>query len=116
MKQIRQGDVFVTRIKTIPDDVVPVPRDNGRVVLAYGEVTGHSHAIEESHAALLERPSAPRGPGLTAAENERFLRIVGAAANLVHEEHATIAIPPGTYRVTHQREWTDQDEPRRVVD
>ncbi len=117
MKQIRQGDVFLVQVDAIPKDAQPLERDAGRVVLAYGEVTGHAHAIEESHATLLEVPRESAAmPTITPAENERFLRIVGAAANLVHEEHATIAIPPGTYRVVHQREWTDADEPRRVAD
>lgn len=116
MKQIRQGDVFLLRIAEMPADVKPVERDGGRVILAYGEVTGHAHAIEESHAALLERPAPVRPGVLTATENERFLRIVGAAANLVHEEHSTITIPPGTYRVIHQQEWSDEMEPRRVLD
>lgn len=105
MRQFRQGDVFLVRVNEVPEDAKPVERDNGRVVLAYGEVTGHAHAIEESHVTLLSR-----------AENDRFLRIVGAAANLVHEEHSTIAIPPGTYRVVRQREWGDEDEPRMVAD
>lgn len=119
MKQVRQGDVFLVRIDAIPTDVTPVERDNGRVILAYGEVTGHAHAIEESHAQLLERPEPPREARistLTPTENQRFLRIVGAAANLVHEEHATIQLPPGDYQVVHQVEWDDAMEPRRVLD
>ncbi len=42
---VRQGDVLVLEIDDIPKDARRVPRDDGRVVLAYGEVTGHAHAI-----------------------------------------------------------------------
>jgi hypothetical protein len=105
MQTIRQGDVFVTPIDAIPAEAETVARDAGRVVLAYGEVTGHAHAIHEPNAELL-----------SISENERFLRIVGSDVVLRHEEHSAIAIAPGTYRVVRQREWTDEDEPTFVAD
>lgn len=103
---IRQGDVLVVPCDSIPEAAKPVARDAGRVVLAYGEVTGHAHAI-----------AAPEATLLSVSENERFLRIVGSApVTLAHEEHSAIAIAPGTYRVIRQREWTDDDEPVFVAD
>jgi hypothetical protein len=47
-QQFRQGDVLVQRVTSIPEGDTAVARDNGRVVLAYGEVTGHAHAIAEA--------------------------------------------------------------------
>lgn len=44
------------------------------------------------------------------------IRVSGRFAPVVHQEHAAEALRPGTYRVTRQREWTDQDEPRQVAD
>ena len=42
----RQGDVLLRAIDAIPDSATfTVERDAGRIVLAYGEVTGHAHAI-----------------------------------------------------------------------
>ncbi len=38
--KFRQGDVLVTRIEEFPAGLEPVDRDRGRIVLAYGEVTG----------------------------------------------------------------------------
>ena len=85
-----------------------MPRDNGRLVLAHGEATGHAHVID----APVERATL-----LTTRENERFLRIVGSvAAPLVHEEHARIEVAPGLYRQVPQQEWTDSDELRQVRD
>lgn len=102
----RQGDVLVRRVTRLPKGTAGVPRDNGRIVLAYGEVTGHAHAIEapEAEATLL-----------TTEDNRRFLRLVGSV-DLRHEEHGTITLDPGTYEVTRQREWTDLDEPVWVAD
>ena len=104
---IRQGDVLVVGIDAIPDDAQPVARDHGRVVLAYGEVTGHAHAIRDRRATLLERDS------------DRYLRVT-APVTLDHEEHAALDIPPGSYRVVIQREYVPAELPadawRRVVD
>jgi hypothetical protein len=46
-QQYRQGDVLIERIAKMPTSTTPVARDAGRVILAYGEVTGHAHAIVE---------------------------------------------------------------------
>jgi hypothetical protein len=57
--QVRQGDVLLERVgdfDQLPTGLVPVPRDRGRVILAYGEVTGHAHALLEPNVDLLERP------------------------------------------------------------
>ena len=93
----RQGDVLLQAVDAIPDAAQPVARDGGRIILAYGESTGHAHAIEapEAEATLL-----------SVSENERFLHLM-ADVDLAHEEHATIRLPAGIYRVIRQREWTD---------
>jgi hypothetical protein len=95
--QYRQGDVLLIAVDAIPGGTVPVPRDQGEIVLAYGEVTGHRHAIADSHAELLALPDQEI--------ERRFLRIVGAQARLRHEEHDTITVPPGSYQVVRQREY-----------
>lgn len=100
---VRQGDVLLVPVPSIPDSATEVPRDRGRVILAYGEVTGHAHAITAKGATLLTE------------QDQRFLRIVGTA-DLVHEEHSTIAVAPGEYRVVIHREWTDEMGVRPVVD
>lgn len=56
MYLLRQGDVALTAVSSIPSDAKAVVRDGGRVVLAYGEVTGHAHAIHGKGATLLESP------------------------------------------------------------
>ncbi len=109
MKIYRQGDVMIIATASIPAAAKnEVTRDNGRIVLAYGEVTGHAHAIHKSGAVLLTAPDT----------EDRFLRIMDASGvTLEHEEHATITLPPGDYIVRRQREYTSADmEPIRVAD
>ena len=102
----RQGDVLLVAVPAIPDEAVSQPR-RGRLVVAEGEATGHAHAITERDAREFR------------VGNERFV-LVRSAAQLIHEEHASIELPAGAYRVVIQREY----EPapigspswRRVVD
>lgn len=102
LRQIRQGDVLVTRVRAIPSGAAPKDRDAGRVVLAYGEVTGHAHAIMEPEALLY-------------SEGEHLFLEADGTVTLRHEEHAPIQIPRGLYRVTRQREYTPE-APRFVAD
>lgn len=89
--QIRQGDVFVMTIKTIKGK--KQPKDNNKTVLAYGEVTGHSHAIADK-------------AELYADGTRKFLEVcLAKGAALQHEEHATITLPKGTYEVRIQKQW-----------
>jgi hypothetical protein len=103
-RQYRQGDILLMIEDGIPDHVVPVAADGDRVVLAYGEATGHKHALIGRQVELFSEPGDEDG-----VLGERFLRIVGAAGMLVHEEHDPITVPPGTYRVIRQREYQGED-------
>lgn len=99
MFMIRQGDVLVRAVAAIPASAKKQKRDAGRVVLAYGEVTGHAHALIGTRVALF------RDDGL----GRTFLRIAGGKPEaLTHEEHGTIAIPSGSYEVIRQREYTPE--------
>lgn len=106
MTQYRQGDVLIVRLDgKMPEGCETVKRDKGRVVLAYGEVTGHAHAITGRSHALYTEPKAKR----------TFLRVVKTTAVLRHEEHETVKLPAGDYEIKHQREYTPE-EIRRVAD
>lgn len=111
----RQGDVLVVRLDSEPAVGPRVERDAGRIVLAYGEVTGHAHAIKAKSATLYELPvDKSRGADDVWLAAQRFL-IVKRAVDLSHEEHATIHIPPGHYKVIRQREYSPE-EVRNVAD
>lgn len=99
----RQGDVLVQRVDTpIPQGAEKVKLDAGRVVLAYGEVTGHAHAIPGKLASMYTW------------QGDTLLEVRKPTA-LTHEEHAPIPLEPGTYRVVRQREY-HPEELRFVAD
>lgn len=103
---IRQGDVLLIPVRAIPAKATPVQRDNGRVILAYGEVTGHAHAVADT----LQDPACE----LLATGDSTYLR-VDRISQLVHEEHSALALEPGAYRVIRQREYSPE-EIRNVAD
>lgn len=104
-KLFRQGDVKILEVAEIPEGLKPVPLEAGRVILAHGEVTGHAHAVV-GDVELFESDIAEM--------RQRFLR-VESEAQVVHEEHDTISLPPGLYEIDIQREYTPA-EIRTVVD
>jgi hypothetical protein len=102
----RQGDVLLIRVDGLfATKGRKVSREDGRVVLAHGEATGHAHAIEAEHADLYE-----------AADGKRLLEVLGEPVTLDHEEHGTLTLDPGVYEVRRQREYIPQAPPRRVRD
>lgn len=99
--QYRQGDVLIEEVAALKCTNV-VPRDAGRIILAYGEVTGHAHAIMEPDALLYD-------------DNEGLYLKADGTVTLRHEEHGPVTIPQGFYRVTRQREYSPEAI-RNVVD
>jgi hypothetical protein len=98
----RQGDVLIRRIVSLPKQKAQQTRLTG--ILAYGEVTGHAHRVEDlTHAEVLEV-----GTGL-------FLRVGPEGVRVVHEEHAPVSLPAGDYEIEIQREYTPA-EIRNVAD
>ena len=96
----RHGDVLLASVAVLPAGAIPRPG----LILAHGEVTGHSHRIREAGAARL----FTHGP-IT------YLQVTGPKATLVHEEHRPIELSTGVYRVWQQREYTP-DAIRTVQD
>jgi hypothetical protein len=102
----RQGDVLLVAVPAIPQDARPLPRDQGRIVLAFGEATGHAHAIADPQATLMETEF-----------QERFLQVLREGGVLLHhEEHAPILLPQGAYQVRRQREYAPGAPWRMVAD
>jgi hypothetical protein len=95
----RQGDVLIIPVNAMPENMKKVARENGRLILAHGEATGHAHAIKDKRAALF------RDPKLAAI----FMHVSGdAPVALEHDEHDTIQVPPGNYRIRRQREYSPE--------
>ena len=104
MKQIRQGDVLLQPVQSVPNGAIEI---KGDVILAYGEVTGHAHAIK--------LPDTERHKvRYWSAGAERFLHVMEKVA-LTHEEHGEIVLDKGIYRQGFQVEDFGK-EIRRVAD
>ncbi|RYX86478.1 hypothetical protein EON83_02060 [bacterium] len=92
----RHGDVLIQMVGEVPTNVQKLNTN----VLAHGEVTGHSHRLESME-----------GVSLWNAGEVLFMQVAEKATRVIHEEHAPIDLPVGTYRVWRQREYT----PTRIV-
>lgn len=96
----RHGDVLIQECENIPPSAAELPH----TILAKGELTGHAHRVEPRGASTLYRDG-----------DSLYLRVTGPAVEVLHEEHATIKLDRGTYRVWIQREYSPEAI-RRVVD
>lgn len=96
-KLYRQGDVLLERIASIPKSAKKQKR-NGPIILAYGEATGHHHAINDEFVDLHTDESA----GVT------YIEVKQAMVALTHQEHSTIRLPPGKYTKIQQREYSPE--------
>jgi hypothetical protein len=102
-KLYAQGDIILELV----DNVAPgarLPHDpDGTVVLARGELTGHRHGFYAGGVTMFRDDALARDmpPWLYIGH----VTVSAPSAELRHEEHATIALPAGTYRVRRQQEW-----------
>jgi len=105
MSVIRQGDVGLIRVKSIPADAVEQQAPEGRLILMHGESTGHCHAFyDDSHNVKL----------YVAHGGARYID-VSAPSALKHEEHSTARVPAGKWLLPQQVEYSPA-ELRRVAD
>lgn len=104
--QHRQGDVVLDPIDRLPAGLTRIQPRNGRLIVAEGEVTGHTHAL------VLEADTAELW--LDEKAGAIYARIM-APTPLTHEEHAVQTIQPGIYRYLPEVEYSPQ-ELRRSTD
>lgn len=102
---IRQGDVNIAQVENLPANAKPIELKKGdRIVLAYGEVTGHAHAIYEDTDKVK----------MWAVGKVKYLEVM-ATVMLKHEEHSAAELSPGIYKLPVQVEYSPK-EIRRVAD
>lgn len=106
-------------------------REQGRIILAHGEVTGHSHQVVT---ALDAPPTFDRAQFFEEPDGTRMLLVIGDEPVYVkHDEHARLTLDPtrpaqvrqgdvlltprgtGAWKVTRQREF-EPDGWRQVAD
>lgn len=96
---LEQGDCLIHKEKFNEKDMTLL--DHG--ILAFGEKTNHSHALQGSGFRLFETK-----------EKVKYLRVV-EPTELKHQEHKSFVIPPGDYRIGIVQEYSHFDEEARNV-
>ena len=94
MPLYRHGDLLIESAQEIPEGC----RRLQHLVLAEGELTGHSHRVAERGAGVLFQ-----------GMNAMFLQVTAPTATLVHQEHGPISLTQGVYRVWRQREYSPRE-------
>ena len=93
---VRQGDVLLRKIKSLPQKLKLQNKDNGRVIIGYGEVSGHTHGFTmEANVSLFANDDL----------SARYL-VTEEPVKLIHDEHEPISLDVGVYEVIQQREYT----------
>jgi len=87
-KNYRHGDVLI-----IPTAEKIQGEQNKELVLARGEVSGHSHRITEGTAQLFK------------FNDKTYLKVISKFALLTHEEHKALSIPQGEYEIKIQKDY-----------
>ena len=95
---VRQGDVLLVSVDAVPDTA---QKQEGRCILAMGEVTGHAHEV-------------PLGGQIWVDVDHRYLEIL-QDTKLTHQEHEHIQLRPGLFEIVIQREYSPE-EVRSVQD
>lgn len=105
----RQGDILIVpasndEVSKAAQDGHQIAHERERLILAYGESTGHTHAILEAPIEMFEVDN-----GKIAGQ---FIRAAVPFA-VVHEEHAPLKLPVGNFRIIRQREYTPATQGRQ---
>ena len=102
-KQIQQGDVILERIDAIPSQAKTKEAPNRGYILAFGEHTGNAHCIEKTQKAKFYE-----------VDGVLFVKALDPV-ELSHEEHNTITIPKGDWKVGIVREFDHFQQMERQV-
>jgi len=95
LKQYRQGDVLLVEIDQPSRTGKLVNPEEGRIILARGELSGHAHAIQQCDG---------KAKFFEGAGDRKYL-LITEIGRLEHEEHGAIVLEPGWYEVRKQREY-----------
>lgn len=130
---IRQGDVLLVKVDSLGEGHEKTKTEKGKYMLAYGEATGHSHHVYDTHGELYNCNDnickIAKRYGVTDDRAVKHgLRIVVDNTKLLHgtakkgfveptdPDHDAIELPVGDYLVIMPREYSDDDEFRQIAD
>ena len=91
MKWARQGDIYFLKLSRLPKgaELTPAP-NNGRLVVAVGETTGHEHVVDVQDARVYDFMGLP-------------VLVSDQPIPTTHPDHGTDTLAPGKWIVAHQR-------------
>lgn len=90
---IQQGDVLFIMVDTMPEDMTQRPCSlPGLVIFAEGEASGHHHSCRADDVTLYERM------------NGTLWCKVKKEVEVTHQEHDSVRLPAGEYRIGIVRE------------
>ena len=108
INQAAQGDMLITKVGSLPNDLVETKAVNGDYILTHSE-TGHNHVVSSDSVTLY------------GAANDPFMAymVVEHPTTIRHlrsfDTHSPITVNPGVYRINRQREYTPEGF-RRAAD
>jgi hypothetical protein len=93
-----QGDILIMKIDKMPADLVPMERENGKLVIAHSE-TGHHHVMTAERTRAYTLPDSIM---------DIFVTVEAGGDVLEHERpfdtHAPFQFEAGNYQIRRQRE------------
>ena len=117
----RHGDLLITRINAVPQNAINISSK----IIAEGEVSGHKHKLV-GQATVRILPGREAGTtiiGRVESGDVSINRIpelyfsASEDVKLTHEEHKTLELPRGSYKVTKEREFNPfEDLTTEVLD
>lgn len=97
-----QGELLITKINKLPDNLIAVEPVNNEYIVAHSE-TGHHHVVEATNTFLYSPANDDDMNGL-----QSYL-VVDQPVSLRHlrnfDTHTPIGIEPGMYSINHAREY-----------
>ena len=107
-----QGDFVIIRINELPEGIIPCRKKNNQYVVAHSE-TGHDHVMEAGRVEMfkieLKDDDAVFELYLNVSEDTQIEHIRS------YDTHEALNVPPGTYKIRRQREYTSEGW-RRAAD
>ena len=96
-----QGDVYIRRIDKLPEGVVEVPAENGKVIVTHSE-TSHHHVMDAKKVTMYQLPDSILDCLLVVHDQDALEHLRN------YDTHQPILFEPGIYHVRRQREHTPE--------
>lgn len=98
--QFAQGDILITKISELPEEVSEMEKEKENYVLAHSE-TGHHHVIDSQHAKAYRSGN----PFIMFVVVKKKTQITHMRA---FDTHEPIKMDVGVYEIRRQREYTPE--------